>query len=98
MSSRTLYRYEDITWHGANLFSKGKSKFLENKPGKGNFSVENLGLFFKSSGNVKQEIITRNWTYKLPHKFPNNLGLMVLGNEELLRLFNWLLNSWTNND
>ena len=78
-------------------FTKGKSKFLQNQRGEGDFSVENLGLFFQSSGNVKQEIITRNWTYKLPHKFPNNLGLMVLGNEELLRLFNWLLNSWTNN-
>ena len=69
-------------------FSKGKSKFLENKTGEGNFSVENLGLFFRSSGNLKQDIITRNWTYKFPHKLPNNLGLMVLGNEELLRLFN----------
>ena len=46
----------------------------------------NLGLFFHSSGNVKQEIIIRNWTYKLPHKLPNNLGLMVLENEELLEL------------
>ena len=79
-------------------FTKGKSKFLENKRGEGDFSVENLGLFFQSSGNVKQEIITRNGTYKLPHKLSNNLGLMVLGNNELLRLFNWLLNSWTNND
>ena len=78
-------------------FTKGKSKFLENKRGKGGFSVENLGLFFHSSGNVKPEIITRNWTYKLPHKLPNNLGFMVLGNEEHLRLFSWLLNSWTNN-
>ena len=60
--------------------------------------MENFGLFFQSRGNVKQQIITRNWTYKLPHKFSNNLELMVLGNEELLRLFNWLLNSWTNND
>ena len=78
--------------------TKGKCKFLENKRGEGDFSVENLGFFFQSSGNVKQDIITRNWTYKLPHKLPNNLGLMVLGNEELLRLFNWLLNSWTNDD
>ena len=60
--------------------------------------MENFGLFFQSRGNVKQQIITRNWTYKLPQKFSNNLGLMVLGNEELLRLFNWLLDSWTNND
>ena len=39
-------------------FTKGKSKFLENKRGEGDFSVENLGLFFQSSGNVKQDIIT----------------------------------------
>ena len=68
------------------------------KDGEGDISVQNLGLLFQSSGNVKQDIITRNWTYKLRHKLPNNLGLMVLGNEKLLRLFNWLLYSWTNND
>ena len=79
-------------------FTKGKIKFLENKRGQGDFSVENLGLFFQSSGNLKKEIITRNWMFKLPHKLPNNWILMVLGNEELLGLFNWLLNSWTNND
>ena len=79
-------------------FTKGKSKFLENKRGEGDFTVENLGLFFQSSENVKQIINTRNWTYDLPHKLPNNLGLMVLGNEKLLKLFNWLLNSWTKND
>ena len=79
-------------------FTKGKNKFLENKKREGDFSVEDLGLFFQSSGKVNQEIITRNWTYKLPNKWPNNLGLMVLGNEEFLRLFNWLLNSWANND
>ena len=79
-------------------FTKGKSKFLENKRGEGDFSVENLGLFFQSSGNIKQEIITRSGTYKLPHKLPNNLGLMVLGNEKLLRPLDWFLNSWTNND
>ena len=56
--------------------------------GGGLASVENLGLFFQSSGNVKQSIITRNRTYNLPHKFPNNLGLMALGNEELLMLLN----------
>ena len=67
------------------LFTKGKSKFLQNQRGEGDFSVENLGLFFfQSSGNAKQKIITRNWTHKLPHKLPNNLGLMVVGNEELL--------------
>ena len=69
-------------------FNKGKSKFLENKQGEGDFSVETLGLFSQSSGNVKLEIITRNWTHKLPHKLPKHLGLMVLGNEKLLRLFN----------
>ena len=65
-------------------FTKGKSKFFENKRGEDDFFVDNLGLFFQSSGNVKQDIFTRNWTHKLPHKFPNNLGLMVLGNEVLL--------------
>ena len=54
-------------------FTKGKSKFLENKRGKGDFSVENVGLFFQSSKNVKQIINTRYWTYDLPHKLPNNL-------------------------
>ena len=79
-------------------FTKGWSKFLVNKQGKATFSVENFGLFFQGSGKVKQEIITRNWTYELPHKFPNNLGFIVLENEEILRLFNWLLNSSINND
>ena len=60
-------------------FTKGKSKFLQNQRGEGDFSVENLGR-----GNIKQEIITRNWKHKLPHKLPNNLGLTVIGNEELL--------------
>ena len=41
-------------------FTKGKSKFLQNEQGEGEFSVENLGLFFQSSGNVEQEIITKN--------------------------------------
>ena len=41
-------------------FNKGKSKFLENEQGEGDFSVETLGLFSQSSGNVKLEIITRN--------------------------------------
>ena len=41
-------------------FTKGKSKFLDNKRVEGDFSVENLGLFLQSSGNVKHEIITRN--------------------------------------
>ena len=50
------------------LFTKGKSKFLQNQRGEGDFSVENLGLFFQSSGNIKQEITIRNWTHKLPHK------------------------------
>ena len=42
------------------------------------------------SGNVKQDIITRSWQYELPHELPNNLGLMILGNEKLLRLFSWV--------
>ena len=46
--------------------------------------MENLGLFFQSSGNVKQEIISRNGTHKFAHKLSNNLGLMVVGDEELL--------------
>ena len=41
--------------------------------------------------NVKQEIITRNWTYKLPHELPNNLGLKILGNDKRLKLFTWVL-------
>ena len=65
-------------------FTKGKGKILQNQWREGDFSVENLGLFFQSSGNVKQEIVTKNWTHKFPHKLPNNLGLMVVGNEELL--------------
>ena len=65
-------------------FTKGKSKFLQSRRGGGDLSVENLGLFFQSSGKVKQEIITRNWTHTLSQKFPNNLGLMVVGNEEFL--------------
>ena len=59
-------------------FTKGKSKFLQNEQGEGEFSVENLGLFFQSSGNVEQEIITKNWTHKLTHKLPSNLGLMAV--------------------
>ena len=39
-------------------FTKGKSKFLENKRGECDFSVENLHLFFQSSENVKQDVIT----------------------------------------
>ena len=65
-------------------FTKGKSKFLQNQQGEGDFSAENLGLFFQSSGKVKREIITRNWTHTLPQKLPNNLGLMVVGNEQIL--------------
>ena len=41
-------------------FTKGKSEFLQNQRGEGDFSVEDLGLFFQSSGNVKKEVITRN--------------------------------------
>ena len=43
-----------------------------------------------SGGNVKQEIITRNWTCELPHELPSNLGLRILRNEELLRLPTWV--------
>ena len=38
-------------------------------------------------GNVKQEVIVRNVTYNLPHELPKYLGLKILENEELLRLF-----------
>ena len=65
-------------------FTKGKRKSLQNQRGVGDFSMKNLAFFFQSSGNVKQEIITRKWTHKLPHKLQNNLGLMILRNEELL--------------
>ena len=65
-------------------FTKGKIKSLENQRGEGEFFVENLGFFFQGSGNLKQEIIIRNWTHNLPHKLLNNLGLMIVGNEELL--------------
>ena len=43
-------------------FTKGKSEILENKRREGDFPVDNLGLFFQSSGNLKQDIINRNWT------------------------------------
>ena len=28
--------------------------------------------------------------YELPHELPSNLGLMILGNKEFLRLFTWV--------
>ena len=65
-------------------FTKEKDKFLQNQRGESYLSVHNIGLFFQSSGNLKQENNTKNRTHKLPHKLPNNLGLMVVGNEELL--------------
>ena len=40
-------------------FTKGKRKFIQNQRGEGDFFVE-FRLIFQSSGNVKQEIITRN--------------------------------------
>ena len=64
-------------------FTKRKSKFLQNQQGEGDYSV-NLSLFCQNNRNVKQENITRNWTHKLPDKLSNNLGLMVVGKEELL--------------
>ena len=69
------------------MLKRWKKNLLRLPKEKENFSkinVENLGLFFQGSGNVKQEIITTNWTHKLPHKLPNNLGHMVVGYEELL--------------
>ena len=33
-----------------------------------------------NSENLEQ-IITRNWTNELPHELPNNLGLMISGNQ-----------------
>ena len=65
-------------------FTKAKNQISPKSTGEGVFSVENLGLFFQSSGNLKQEIITRNWTHKVPHKLPNTLAPMVIGNEDLL--------------
>ena len=41
----------------------------------GDFSVENLGLFFQSWCLLTQ---------------PKNLGFIILGNEEILRLFTWV--------
>ena len=41
-------------------FTNGKSKLPQNQRGQGDFPVEDLGLFFQSSGNVKHELITRN--------------------------------------
>ena len=67
---------------------KNKANFSKINEGNVNFSVENFGRFSQNSGNIKQEIITRNLTYELPHRFPKNLGVIVLGNEKLLRLFN----------
>ena len=64
--------------------TKEKSKFPQNQQWESDFFVENLGLFFQSSGNVKQEIISRNGTHKFALKLSNNLGLMVVGDEELL--------------
>ena len=40
--------------------TNGKSKLPQNQRGQGHFSVENIGLFFQSSGNVKHEFITGN--------------------------------------
>ena len=51
--------------------------------------AEAVAMKYIKRGNAKQEIITRNWTYELPHELPNNLGLKILGNEELLRVFTW---------
>ena len=48
------------------------------------------------SGKVKHEIITWNWKDELPHKLPNDLRLRMLGNEEILKLFTWVLH-WLNN-
>ena len=33
-------------------FIKRKSFFFQNRQGEGDFSVENLGLYFQSSGNL----------------------------------------------
>ena len=34
--------------------------------------------------------MAKNWTYESPHELPNDLRLMILGNEEKLRLFAWV--------
>ena len=59
------------------------------------------------SGNIKQEIITRDWTYKLPYESLSclsNSGLMIFGNEfylaalkDSLLEYSMILDSWTRN-
>ena len=67
-------------WHFCGEFRSPLSKLM---------STHSTFCWSRSmgSGNVKQDIITRSWPYELPHELPNNLGLMILGNEELLRQF-----------
>ena len=67
-------------WHFCGEFRSPLSKLM---------STHSIFCWSRSmgSGNVKQDIITRSWPYELPHELPNNLGLMILGNEELLRQF-----------
>ena len=43
-----------------------------------------------NSGKVKNEVITKKWTYELPHQLLNDLRLWIFVNEEVLRLFTWV--------
>ena len=87
VSNNLKAQYKDLCWKDEGKICYiylRKNQISPKSTGKGVFSVENLGLFFQSSGNLKQEIITRNWTHQVPYKLPNTLGLTVVGNEELL--------------
>ena len=76
-----------------SLFNKVESK--DNKEGPTQGFFVNIAKFFKNTFFTEHLRwllllflkITRKWTCGLPHELPNNLGLMILRNEELLRLF-----------
>ena len=45
---------------------------------------------------IKHEIITKNWTYEMPHELPSDLGLWKWGVLKVVYLsFHWLNDSWT---
>ena len=57
-------------------FTKGKSDFLQNHRGE-------MGVKWKrKTGNYHRKL-----NVQVASRIVNNLGLMILGNEELLRLF-----------
>ena len=95
---------KSITFCFLKLKAKEKTNFSKINGGRVTFlweiyvssfevNVYSRGFLLKphswSGGNLKRDI-TRNWTYDLPHELLNNLGLMILRNEELLRLFTWV--------